>query len=578
MPCSDNLENHCRVPHPTLPGADIPVCCPPFDSMYQFNQADTPGHRPGCFTGILAPAGAGTEQTEIRLGRWCGWGCNGWLGALPSCKCDDTALASMANTIDGPRWMRPDVVANAQHRDARGYLHDLRSDEYHAVPTHMYWNIGTCWDNYGQECFSGTAMHADGYDICSCWGKTSPWFALGQQGCENGNVPAGQPLTKLMPDHAIRVGYNWPPDDQLNLGGAPILPNSFSCRRFADARVGTAGELAPLRIVGQAPLFGGIAGVTEPMAGPIMVSTAACNQNILTYCQGRIQQPDTPCETAAYYTVRPIPPDPGWENRYYNGNVASRTRFEQLWILGQTVGLADNDVPPILRRTIAAKNKALAWLLSQAGWNRMHSVMLDTTGNGGIGKYWHYGVWPDGLVVPGVVSSVRSAGLQVSGVPASLLILEARVEALTVIEMLRKGTAIDDGSRWIEPSIAVLVSVKCKVRAQAGSINYVGYDGNVRTVSVPEDIYASPDAWDVLDFEGRSIAPFSLIEWRGMLNGHSEPPAARKLIVGDRDVPHNVADTLFPMIVPAMPTRLDSDAPHRYGRYTGSMILGFTPG
>ena len=485
-------------------GGELPVCCEPFATMYEFGEEKATGDRQhGCFVGIAQRGEA--ESTERAEGRWCGWGCAGQPGDMATC--NDEFLWDMAALRDGHRFLAPNTMENVQARDARGMLHDLRSNTDHEVPALMSWVHGTGWHNErgpeepAEECY--------GEDVCHYWREThlGAWIdQFGQQHleCEPG-IPVGSPtpLRGLLSDQMIRTGRQWPPEDMIRVGpGGTINNERFNCRSFGDARRGT--ERQSLRVNLQAPARGDPYGAVDPIFEPIIINATVCNSDLMVYLQGLVEPPPSGCP-GEYYSIQS--PTPG---RYYNAdNIGFRTRFSYIYWSPSGAGPQLAERPGIRGRSARIKNAVLPYL-TQAPMDRLDSLVT-TVGNAGIGQWARSS---DSIFeVPNVVSRVVHAHDPARSAPARLLCLRRYGYVYLYLENTQLGLIFPSSApRQLRPIVGCLMVATVAVVT-------TGENG------VPINPYDSPEPWRYLDIEGQPFIPFRYVEWRGGLNAFTNPPA-----------------------------------------------------
>lgn len=261
-------------------GANPPsVCCDrgsDYPELYNFNRADT-GNRQCCYVGIWNQSGrtcTGTDRfNEQSDGRYCGFGCE-------RCSDRDEGL-DQYEFLDGARWLMPSQVSGQRPWDARGMIHDLRSNQYHPIPGRIVYERGTCWQNDGLECF--------GADACACFGANTIDPIV-----ENGECsPVGSPLPGLLPDEFFRTGYHWPPNSVEGSGQGNEI---WHCRKFGETRLPAAAGGGHVRstVIVDPTHSGGMDGVTERLMDPALLSSNVCQSDRLAHCTGRFA-PGSPC-------------------------------------------------------------------------------------------------------------------------------------------------------------------------------------------------------------------------------------------------------------------------------------------
>lgn len=356
------------------PGGGRSVCCGhggeyEFPDLFEFLPTDTIAHE-CCFLAIEnqpnRPCTGLDVNTEAADGRVCGWGCT---------NCDDIAfgalgssnLARYGEVIGGGRWLAPVRGSGRRPWDARGLIHDLRSDEYHPIPGRIVYRRGTCWQNDGLECF--------GADACACFGANtiSPAIDLDSR-CDG--IYQGDELTGLLPDLFFRTGYRWPP----NVPGAPTQSlEQWYCRKFGDTRSSWAppyeGNVHSMVVVDPSG-SGGLVGVTEPMMDPALLSSNVCQSDRLADCMGMFYSPghESPCywHSALGACIQalsePTPDGIDQCKRTYYAPAAARRRFAKLNISGDNTAYIkadEGDRSGLQGSTAAWKNEILAAIRTQ---------------------------------------------------------------------------------------------------------------------------------------------------------------------------------------------------------------------
>lgn len=574
MPCESATGQCLSVPPPGrgCPGGanDCPVCCQPFNEVYGFNPQDTGGRFPGCFVGISHPQ-AGSIQTEIFRGHWCGHGCAGSTGDM--FRCDDHELATIADSLDGKRWLAPGSGVNETNRDAHGMLHDLRSNSYHAVQPRSEWKRGTCWDNDRRECF--------GPDACSCWPvvRSAPEV----MGDCNG-APVGEPLRGLLPDPMMRLGHGWPPVGVAGNVNRIAGGDTFYCRRFADARVPSSGETAPATVILFPQRTPAVKDLAEGAIGPVGASYSSCNGNILAYCSAKIEppSPNADCGTSI------------WNDRpgdwYNNATDGSRGRFSQVRLtLGSNPPriLECDAATPLQLATAKLKNKVLEFVFRETfdgiRFDRLRNVQIDFPNAqlGSYARFWSSNDGP-GRLVPGVYGDCRLAG---SGCPVDVELRIKHVEFLGLIQVLylRRTESLDPGNRWVEPHVRLLFVVELETTARlTEACRIKRYDGDTETVTLNGLNVEPPIDWiEFVDTEGSPVIPPRTVEWRGYLGAKSRPSAtSRRAFVNPRvgqTLCSAVADTVRDIQVPGWPMLKDTRPESPAGIYAGEITIGFNP-
>lgn len=545
------------------PQGEVPVCCPPFSVEYGFEPTDTNGRHPGCWIGIVSEGQS--EDGEIREGRWCGWGCAGSAG--DDANCDDTLLTHMGNSLDGRRWLAPveDSLVSSG-RDARGIYHDLRSNEYRAMPpAATHWYRGTCWYNDGRECF--------GPDVCACWAKGDRVVPPGEAHCQPDEIPIGQPLHCILPDSVYRSGYSWPPSAYVPGGSNSLLMGSYYCRRFTDSR---AGDDHRSRVTLGTSYVGDTRGVIEGILPPIGANMTQCHPNILIYCAANCEHPPVDCETSIWY-IR-------GSDGYYNLD-QSRQRFNELWLHydDPRIGI-DEDATELQQASADIKNRVLE-AITMRNFDDIRFDRLDHQqliyGNAGLGYYERR--WEGRYELTDAYGACRLAQ---SGCPVECRLFITRIVVLAhvVLEHLRP-TMLDAETRQYEPHVRFLIFAELETEARLnGSCSLTRWDGQVIPLSLDGLIVQPPGTdWIVFrDSRNRMLKPPPSVEWRGFLGGHSRPYSSWYYRgycdpAGVTDVCEQVVEMFQDVPIYGWPVRVDQDQDHPWGIYRGSVTIGLRP-
>lgn len=554
MPCGP-VTGQCLEPHPTIPGEDVPVCCDPFAELFGFSEVSTAGRHNGCFVGIRNQGEA--IDGEVRDGRWCGWGCAGSEGdRFP---CDDHHMLKMADPRDGKRWLRPHP--NRPSVDARGVLHDLRSNQPHLVSRETHFQRGACWYNDGRECF--------GPDVCSCFRKTIRVPPDEHEPCPGGEMP-GEPLTGILEDEVYRGGFGWPPDPVRQGSASNSQGDGWYCRRFNDTRRGSDRVTS---VVLAAESFGGIPNVIEPMLAPIFASTTTCNGNALNHCFGQIEQPADPqCGTAL------------WETRrgFYSESVA-RDRFDALVVrLNDTsIGTCDA-VDEVVEASASFKSRVLRFVrehdFPDDPFARLDHLAVQH-GNSGLGRFRKR--WDGNVEVPGVFGRCR---LHQTGCQVDVVCRLQRVEMTCILVLPPSRSTIltrDIFRIATEPHVRFQIVAVCAFEASLPEpcfllntwrplndplrIRPLVLDG----LRVRDDL----DSIEFVDGSDRPFVPTEVTEWRGFLGDHSDPPAYQ--LRTNFASCEELADAFRAFDVHGWPVALDSRPDDPVHSYAGKVTLGF---
>lgn len=574
----------CMVSHESGdPGAEQPVCCDAlgsgahFSDLYRFVPTDTHRHQ-CCFVAVRNTTGRGCgDLTELNDGLDCGYGCR---------MCDDLKLDMMVDYLDGKRWLRAEQRGQQRYWDARGLIHDLRSNEYHPIPGSIMYERGSCWENEGRECFQE--------DACVCFGANVPEYpgfksAAGTDpddalNCSEAHE-AGDPIGGLFPDPVFRTGYRWPPGTMAGMVGSNRQGmEQLYCRKFQDTRFpfDAGGGHDFTRVLVSPTKSGGLSGFTEPMFDPILLSSNACNTDRMVGCTARMAT-QSPCVGhSAWDELLATNPDASPALSFYNQDQPSRARFNYLSINGDnTVHIRGaEDTEGLAGPTAKWKNTVLEMIRTGAfqfndpdfgirtlNFDRLdHQHSLQQGGNLFVGVYRRE--WDAEGVFPVDVPNGSGTGrLRMSGClfDYKTVLTHVKIECRLILPQVKEW----GDYYYIEPLarihiigvVSVLVSnvrsgqiergieVPCGVDSwhTGRDRHHVYLDVHNRMVeggSIPE-IWASErlrqedgrldppkgSRWDqdeslmFFDSDGKQFLPGRFVEWRGMLGGHSNPSA-----------------------------------------------------
>lgn len=599
-PCASFTE-HCLWG----PG-DLSVCCShssyDYPELYNFNAVDTED-RQCCFVGI--PNEPGSCDAEAGEGRSCGYGCE---------NCDDERGAgalSQYEIVDGQRWLMPSQVPGQRSWDARGRIHDLRSNEYHPIPGRIIYERGTCWSNDGVECF--------GADACACFGaNTFPLILDQSTGLCGGSVPAGEEVPGLLPDEFFRTGHRWPPRSD---GGHTQFDEQWYCRQFGETRLpGVEGGNTRSTIVVDPASTGGLVGVTEGLMEPELLSSNVCQSDRMAHCSATLAKTvDSPCYFHSAHGVCTgaciVPDSPecidACDHTFYSD---AHRSFDYLKIDRRygpdfppphIIGGGD-DHSQLGGDTAAWKNEILEMVRTHAfplppeegGAERTISFdRLDhravTEGNSLIGLFQREWIGtPDTLVkVPGGSGTGRllQAGCTFD---YSTWITRVRIVCRLILHQHRN---INPALAWPK-RVVPLVRLHIIATTTMTVDNLVPCDfvsaRNEQPVGVEvrnewtgnEYVQVlSPSYGESLMFfnaDGRQFIPSPLVEWRGFLGGHSKPTSDEQAM-GLSLISGSSCETIaqFAAIVPGWPTNVDTpggpDGDDPAGTYGGHVVVEF---
>lgn len=565
MPGCDFIGDHCLV---SCPEGECSFCCPP---LYRAAPQGTPKHAL-CYVGIVTPDKSGNMSRE---GRECGVGC--------SSSCDEeNILAAYLNT-EGNRFLRPAQYQGLQNRDARGRLTDLGTNRILLTPSVIFWERAACWSNEGFECF--------GEEVCRCWGDYGADPAPKDPGIPgepflcDGDVTLGQPVVGWIPDRFFVVGGNWPPYEYVGMPHGVIQQSpSIHCRKFQDSR-----PAAPVLVSGSAPQYDGNLEIgLDPMLGVVAMSTAdnrvdePCSFNLFM-CAAKLS-PSTKCETALIVT-NPF-------REYYNENLASRLRFEEMHILQNNASFR---VQPNADARDAArvrfKNRVLSAIKSASfpvRFDRLdHRVVFD----GNIGLGWFFRLFNGEYEIPDVFGPCRlrqSGGL----VECRCFVTYVKVSC----QMLPIGENANNTNTTpyirVRPHTRFRIWAELEIRATAPSplvMRQLWRDDQDPLRATPLSLDNSgklprvvPDVDDIIFVgqDGEDFIPDTRVTWWGFLGANSTPsayqiPGAVNTTPTAGGICGALADSLTGVVVPGFPTHLDTNPEDPNLVYDGSVTLGF---
>ena len=254
------------------------------------------------------------------------------IGCWP---CDDMpdTLTQHAAHFDGNRWLRGGKLP--PNRDARGNLHDLRSNEYRRVPMSVNYERAASWRNDGVECWGNA------YRTCETFAIYGPNCAGEDPNgdCEHPNIysrdehpplcrnfgettPVGDvlPNSLTIPDHGGFIGQGFPAPNGLTM----------QCRQFQSPQaMGMAAGAWQYGIDG--------------FLMPILFRTGAqsddcpnrraqnCIAEYFTRCTGKVQSDGSPCLSSYGNSELPGEIEITGED-YYNREWDCRNNFAYLYI------------------------------------------------------------------------------------------------------------------------------------------------------------------------------------------------------------------------------------------------------
>lgn len=566
MPCESSV-GQCLEPMGNTEG--LTVCCDPYATSFAFPKVDTFG-RDGCFIEIHNETN--DFEFEKAHGRWCGFGCTGSSGDLSPCS--DNPIGDHAALMNGQRWLAAPRDGSAAARDARGLLHDLRSNEYHRVGSRIAYEHAPCYLADGQECLSA--------DSCQCWGDNTTWrFGT----CESDpSIGVGGLLPGPQPSGQLRIGYRWPPDSPIDITSLNGQ-NIWYCRRFADTRL--FGNTSVPHLETMAPTVGG-GGVVEPLLGPILINDNDCAPNYLIYCAAVVPSAQGECETSmrAELTRRGV--DPQVTPSYYDG--PAQHRYDAITVTPINPGLAlPDNADARIAASVALKNRILAWV-----WGRtIGGISFDRLdhqrirfGNGALGSYQRR---VDGISEPIMPVHGRTV-MGNCAIEGHIVARSVSMDAQIVIEALKIAEVLGEQlRRWAEPHVRFIAVIETAIEvipAQCVVSRMWHPDGDLeyRVDNGPREPIVDPpvDSIEWFDDSDRPVYIPSVVEWRGLIGGASIPssrdlrielatgPSADKC----EAIARRFSSSEAPLVVKAWPSRNDEP---RETVYTGAVRLGFVP-
>lgn len=351
----------------------------------------------------------------------CGVGC---------VTCDHSAgMASITGvTDDGRRWARPHPNINYDGRDAYGKIRALESNVPILIPPINRYELGVCYDNWGQECFD--------YGICEC--IPEPSTTVGP------DCPAGTLVQGLWPDCYLMEYITWPPN--------------IWCRRKFDHYSH-----------GFAPFCDNLQQMQEVRAG-----RGPCTSSWLSICTGALHI--TP--GCAYGW-----PDPEFSYYIDSSQYGGAGLYDTMGVSWENPQLLERigpDNTTAYQALRAAQNAILARVIAGnvggVNFDQAEHPFPPDGVNYSVGKWWREFVMPQGewsQAVP-VYSSTGEpyfiADLvlpdgSVEALPLDLVIHYARLEISFFPYRMREANAsggVEDDMLW--PSVRIKLRIKCGLR------------------------------------------------------------------------------------------------------------------
>ncbi len=579
IPCQTVTGQCLEPPFPEPDGS--PVCCPPFSDRYAFRAIDAnePGFRGyrTCYVGIPDATTGFQPPDELFWGLDCGVGC---------IHCSDVGLVNQIDWLDGRRWLAIiEETLPIRNRDARGILHDLRSNEYHPIVESMFYTRGTCWKNptvdegvirdNGIECF--------GTDVCSCWGENI--FSSSSDGGQcRGNTFAGNPMNGFRTDDFFYMGHRWP--IVVSAQVTAQFMNSMYCRKFQDGRfIGppTENRSRGVQIVVQR--LGGIPGKSEHMLVPVFLSTSACNRNLLQHCAGPIAT-GTDCLTSAEHSFQRF-----WYAEGPEGDV-TRHRFDKLRIIFNTAQLTETG-EPVHDSSIAFKNAVLQFVANHnfdgIRFNELDSTSIDPPG-ANVGEYVkEYDAGEsDGPIIEGLLPNSR---FMRSKCPIAVTVRVQQVFMRCDLIINRVGQReFPIPFTWGEAHARFQVMIWLSIKATGDSVlrqSWRAEEDPLREQSITIDnnvVVPDIDTISYRNAEDRVVRPGPLVEWRGMLGGNSRPSSvAQRFNFRREDLGGSICNQIANqgyitgtefLEVPGWPALVDTNPAEPNRLYSGSMLIG----
>lgn len=636
--CISGWSDHCLVSHESVPGGEQSVCCnadgpgPHFSDLYEFVPTDTSRHQ-CCFITVRNTTGrACGGLMELNDGLSCGYGCR---------MCDDLLLDRMVDYLDGDRWLRAEQRIAQRYWDARGLIHDLRSNEYHPIPGAIVYERGSCWENGGRECFQE--------DACTCFGANVPEYpgfasSAGTDpdddlNCAFAHVP-GDPIDgRLFPDPFFRTGYRWPPGTMAGaLGSNYQGMERLYCRKFQDTRLPfeTGGGHGFTRVLISPTKSGGLSGVTEPMLDPVLMSSNVCNSDRMVACTARMGT-NSPCVGhSAWDELLATNPDADPRLSFYNHDEPSRNRFNYLSINADNTAhiRGPEDREGLGGPTVKWKNTVLDAIKTgsfefRESEDRLVSLAFDRLdymhplqkgGNALVGIYrreWD-AMGEFAVEVPGG-SGTGQLRMRGCVFDYKTVLTHVKIECRLILPQVKEWFEtyrIEPISRFHIIGLVMMQAFNLRHEGIDGepseACQFTPYDGDqkfllefceiteleqwphVCSVEIPTEEpplplpppvpLEEPESLMFFDSEGKQFIPDRVVEWRGMLGGHSRPSAEDQRItlmpggascglVVDRFNYH--PDHGEGIVVPGWPTHADSlpDDPQQV--YGGHVRLEF---
>jgi len=559
-------------------GADLsPICCNPNFFGPPGLPVETRGRHPECYLAQPGSTTSGIGQA-IRDQIGCDAGC------LP-CLDFPEDLQRFGDLTNGSRWLKPDIGADS--RDARGLYHDLRSNESHLVPELVRYRRGTCWDNFGLECF--------GWNVCSCYADNAANVVpSGTPATCGEGVTVGFPVHGLMPDQVFTQGHRWP----LRSSGADTLfGDGIHCRKFTDT-------IEPDRNTHKVEA---LATEIDEMLQPMFLHSSGrqgaevhkggCVSNYMVPYAARV----TTSECVGSFARGNTDPE-----RHYNAGF-SRARFDRLEVRENTTRLreesdvaTDIDLP-----TVRAKNVILDFVrghtFDAGDGTTVNFEQLDhqyaAVGRDALGAYWRQWDGDDQSadqrpVVPGIFGPCF---LKHSRIPVvcELRIRFVRMTISLVLHRLFHERRFAVDTETCEPHarcrIQVLASVVATLPSGATLTRSwlpVGHEDRTTALAVENDPRGMPSVVPDIDEivyvnpDSQRLRSLLRTEWLGFLGYHSNPSSKDQVRDVDYLAPINdqaqdLANKLSRFRVPAWPYDVDGAFGPGDQVYEGRMTIGF---
>ena len=540
----------------------IEICEQILGAGFDPNQHSTDGQE-SCWVGIF-------DSDEDGLSTNC-IGCD--IGCRP-CLDDPTVMRGWADKSDGEAYLRPDR-ANAPFRDARGAIADITAGPLVPLSRPRHQLMLEEINLERSPCNENTQPRA-------CWdARNHPCFCMDTFGdCGPGTL--GVPVLGELRDRWFFLRTKWPvsTDD-----------GTMFCRNFLDGDQQTNVKVRARR--NQTRIIG--VGFLAPCASDLLVRCSGCVPG----------SSDCSNEFGECSPVRPLV-DPGFCPSYVGG--AEENQFDRIFVKEFTPTLRKFDWMTFDQKTeIDFKNGVLE-SVGNTQFGAINFEQLDhrvtTVGNSGLGDFdrtFSAANLAEGIPIMVLPAKTRWGGCEVF---AEVRIVGVEFLTNVMLHSTRNSkpfqgpvTTFTVYDHYVTPFVTIQINITLGVRAvlmEACVVN--GQPQTITTVDNWPTI--GPDGnriiYDFPPLPGRPVLgprprprtrPRSIliprrIEWRGMLNYHTDPPV-EPILVKPFDAPEFGLDcgvqaaAIGEFTVPGVPGAFDTDPDDRNNAYGGSIKMSF---